>query len=72
MFLINIVDPFVQATGWSFLNEISFVSIIVRLLLSVICGGLLGLERSKKHQAAGFRTYILVCLGSTIAMLTNE
>lgn len=72
MFLIDVIDPFVKLTGWSFLNDISFVSIIIRLLLAVICGGLLGLERSKKHQAAGFRTYILVCLGSTIAMLTNE
>ena len=72
MFLIEVVDPFIKATGWNFLNEISFISIIIRLALAVLCGGLLGLERSNKHQAAGFRTYILVCLGSTIAMITNE
>lgn len=72
MFLIEIVDPFVKLTNWYFLNEIGFISIIVRLLLAVLCGGLVGIERSKKHQAAGFRTYILVCIGSAIAMMTNE
>lgn len=72
MFLIDIVDPFVKLTNWYLLNEIGFISILVRLLLSVLCGGLVGIERSKKHQAAGFRTYILVCIGSAIAMMTNE
>ena len=68
----NIVDPFVKLVGWQWMADICFQSIILRILLAVICGGILGVERAKKMHAAGFRTYILVCLGSTIAMMTNE
>ncbi len=72
MFLFEIIDPFIKLFHWDVLSEINFGSVIFRLVLAVLCGGVIGFERAKKHQAAGFRTYILVCLGSTIAMLTNE
>lgn len=45
---------------------------MVRLLLALICGGLLGLERGKKKRPAGFRTHMLVCVGSALAMITNQ
>lgn len=35
-------------------------------------GGIIGIERDIKNHAAGFRTYILVCLGSTMVMMTNQ
>lgn len=54
------------------LREPSFVSIVVRLLLTVLCGGLIGLERAYKHRTAGFRTHILVCLGAAITTLTSQ
>ncbi len=38
----------------------------------MIIGGILGFERGRKRHPAGFRTYILVCLGSTIVMTTNQ
>ncbi|MDE5715947.1 MAG: MgtC/SapB family protein [Anaeroplasmataceae bacterium] len=72
MFLFEIVDPFVKITGASWLADISFATIIIRLVLAILCGGLIGLERAVKQHAAGFRTYIVVCLGATVAMLTNE
>ena len=56
----------------NYLQEFNAVSIFVRLLMALVCGGLLGIERSKKHQAAGVRTFSLVCLGSTLIILTNE
>ncbi|WP_326909164.1 MgtC/SapB family protein [Sedimentibacter sp. MB31-C6] len=40
--------------------------------MSLIIGGLLGLERSRKSRPAGFRTYMLVCLSSTLVMMTNQ
>ncbi|KLE16506.1 MgtC/SapB family protein [Clostridium sp. C8] len=43
--------------------------IIVRLILAVIIGGVIGYEREVKNRAAGFRTHILVCLGATIVSL---
>lgn len=72
MFLFEIIDPIIKLFNWDVLADINFGSVVFRLILAVICGGVIGFERAKKHQAAGFRTYILVCLGSTIAMLTNE
>jgi putative Mg2+ transporter-C (MgtC) family protein len=39
--------------------------------MAIILGGLLGLEREFRHRGAGFRTHILVCLGSTLIMLTS-
>ncbi len=54
------------------LKNINIISITVRILLSLIIGGLLGLERGRKNRPAGFRTYMLVCLGSTLIMMTNQ
>jgi putative Mg2+ transporter-C (MgtC) family protein len=45
--------------------------VIIRLLLAVILGGLIGLEREIQRREAGLRTHILVCLGSTLIMLTS-
>ncbi len=55
-----------------YLESINIVSTMVRLLLALICGGLLGLERGKKKRPAGFRTHMLVCVGSALAMITNQ
>lgn len=43
----------------------------IRLLLSVLLGGLIGIERERKNHAAGLRTHILVCLGSCLIMLLS-
>lgn len=42
-----------------------------RMVLAVIIGGLIGLEREVRGREAGFRTNLLVCLGSTIAMVVS-
>lgn len=45
--------------------------IIMRLVLSVILSGFIGLERQLHRRSAGLRTHILVCLGSCLIMLTS-
>lgn len=40
--------------------------------MALICGGIIGIERGQKRQAAGFRTYILVCIGSMIAVMCGQ
>lgn len=50
------------------LNE---AQIIIRLVLSVFLGGLIGFERQIHRRTAGFRTHILVSLGSCLIMLTS-
>jgi putative Mg2+ transporter-C (MgtC) family protein len=39
---------------------------LLKLLLAVVVGGLIGAEREFRHRAAGFRTIIFICLGSTL------
>lgn len=43
----------------------------LKLLLAAILGGIIGLERESLNKSAGFRTHILVCLGSCLIMITS-
>lgn len=43
-----------------------------RLLLAMICGGVLGLNREHKRRPAGLRTYMLVCMSAALVMLTSQ
>lgn len=52
-------------------NHITFGSAITRLLLSFIAGGIIGINREKQNQAAGFRTHILISTGSCLLMLVS-
>jgi Uncharacterized membrane protein len=45
--------------------------IILRLVLSAVLSGVVGFEREYSGRAAGFRTHILLCVGSTLIMLTS-
>lgn len=54
------------------LQEVNAASIAVRVCLAMLLGGVLGIERGRKHRPAGFRTYMLVCLGTAMVMLTNQ
>ena len=54
------------------LMELTEMTIVVRLLLALLFGGLLGLERTRKRRPAGMRTYMLVCIGSAVVMMTAQ
>ncbi len=45
------------------------VSAVIRLVLAMICGAVVGYGRTKKARAAGLRTYMLVSIGSAMATL---
>lgn len=53
-------------------REITYTSIVIRILAAIIVGGLIGLERGMKNRPAGLRTYMLVCVGACLIMLTNQ
>lgn len=55
-----------------YLREVNTASIILRLTLATICGGILGAERGRKKRPAGFRTHILVCIGAAMVMITSQ
>ena len=43
-----------------------------KLLLAMVFGGIIGLEREIGNRPAGFRTHTLVCMGSAVVMMTSE
>lgn len=57
---------------YAYLQELNFASTALRMFLALLCGGLIGLEREQKRLPAGFRTYMLVCLGAASAMLLSQ
>ena len=54
------------------LREFTFTSVALRLLLAVLFGAAVGLERGIRHHAAGFRTYAIVCTGAASVMLLSQ
>ncbi|MDC7243723.1 MAG: MgtC/SapB family protein [Sphaerochaetaceae bacterium] len=55
-----------------YLRQFNLISILIRLLLAMVLGGLIGLERETKRRPAGFRTHILICVGSALTTLTSQ
>lgn len=53
-------------------REVTQLSIIIRVFAAITVGGLIGLERGAKNRPAGLRTYMLVCVGACLIMLTNQ
>ena len=54
------------------LREVTYLAVAVRIFAAVLIGGILGLERGMKNRPAGLRTYMLVCVGACVIMLTNQ
>ena len=54
-----------------YLRMPTFFSSFIKLIMAMFFGGLLGINRVRKGRAAGFRTYMLVCIGATIAMMLS-
>ncbi|CAI2718848.1 MgtC/SapB family protein [Nitrospina watsonii] len=46
--------------------------VLLRLVLAVVLGGVVGIEREMHGRPAGFRTHIVVCLGATVMILGTE
>lgn len=54
-----------------YLEEFNTLSALLRIILAVIAGGVIGNERGRHGRAAGFRTHILVCLGGAMTSLCS-
>ncbi len=56
--------------GWyKMMTQFNEVSVVVRIFLAMLLGGGIGMEREKSKRPAGFRTHILVCVGSCMTAL---
>ena len=54
------------------IRELTVTAIVVRILVAVILGGIIGMERGMKNRPAGLRTYMLVCVGACVVMMINQ
>jgi putative Mg2+ transporter-C (MgtC) family protein len=54
------------------LRDITFGTVLLRMLMAVGCGFVIGLERTVRRRTAGLRTHILICLGAAITTLTSQ
>lgn len=48
---------------------LTFYELVIRLCVASLCGGLVGIDRGRKNRAAGFRTYMLVCMGASLTVV---
>lgn len=51
--------------------EISTAQAIFKLFVSLLLGSIVGYERKRKGQPAGLRTFALICMGATLAMIVS-
>ena len=54
------------------LRELNMLSVTIRLLLALLSGTLIGIDRGMKRRGAGIKTHVLVCLGATLVMMTGQ
>ena len=68
---MNMTDPIATLLG-SWAAELNIYSILLRVAISVVFAAIIGCERASKRHAAGQRTFILVSLASTMAMMLDK
>lgn len=56
-------------TFYKMLSDFNDMSVVIRIFLAMFLGGFIGIEREKSKRPAGFRTHILVCVGSCLTSL---
>lgn len=56
----------------SYLRELNMQSMMLRIILAMLVGGIIGFEREKKGRPAGFRTYMMVALGATLTVILSQ
>lgn len=65
---MDFFDNFLKAISDT---EVTTTSAIFKLMLSLLLGGIVGFERKRKGQVAGARTFALISMGATLAMIVS-
>lgn len=56
---------------WQYLKEFNIASVVIRLLLAMTSGAIVGYGREKKERNAGLRTYMLISIGAALTVLIS-
>lgn len=67
MFIVNVWNWLVDTCA-----EFGMLSITIRLLLALVVGLVIGIDREMKRRVAGIKTHILVCVGAAMVMITSQ
>ena len=59
-------------TAFDSVRALTPMAVLMRTVVAVLMGGIIGLERGMKNRPAGLRTHMLVCLGASMVMMTNQ
>lgn len=59
-------------TALDYYREFNLASVAIRLVLAMVLGGVIGVERGRKRRAAGFRTHMLVCIGAALSGILSQ
>jgi putative Mg2+ transporter-C (MgtC) family protein len=62
-FFINLWDVITHSSEWIYL---------LRIFIACLCGGIIGIERTLRQKDAGFRTHLIVALGSALMMVISK
>ncbi|HIX26944.1 MAG TPA: MgtC/SapB family protein [Candidatus Barnesiella excrementigallinarum] len=65
---MDFLDDFLKAISDT---EVTTTSATFKLMLSLLLGGIVGFERKRKGQVAGARTFALISMGATLAMIVS-
>ena len=60
-----------EFVGMIMSNDVNAVNAVFKLTMSLILGCIVGLERKRKGQIAGLRTFALISMGATLAMILS-
>lgn len=53
-------------------NYLPILTIALKLLVAIVCGGAIGFERELSRKAAGLRTNVLICMGAALFMIVSR
>ena len=56
----------------TYLRELNLASMMLRVFLAMLMGGLLGLDRERKNRPAGFRTYMIVAMAAASTQILSQ
>lgn len=66
---IGFLNDMIYATPW---QGNFFVTCTVRVLLAMLCGAAIGIERTRRQKGAGIRTHVIISLGAVAMMLVSK
>lgn len=49
--------------------RLTFLDLVARLVIAMLCGGIIGINRGRKKRAAGIRTHMIICMGSALTVI---